>query len=252
VKKIAYLRSLLLLSVIVFLSGCKTELYSHLSEREGNEMLAVLLSEGVSAEKKATKDNTVQLLVDDSQVAYAIEVLKRKGYPRERFSSLKDIFPEDGLIASPTAERARLIYAVSQDISATLSQIDGVLSARVHVVLPTENDSFKKEENPASASVFIKHASDAPLEPYIPQIKLLVNNSIEGLNYDKISVVLFPSSDIRLNPDTPQFENFLSVKVTKDTKNNLMIGFVLLILLLVGSNVGQYLMNRNHTVNRDS
>ncbi len=51
----------------------------------------------------------------------------------------------------------------------------------------------------ASAAVFIKYTEGANLQAYIPQIKLLVNNSIEGLSYEKISVVLFPAHKVQTN-----------------------------------------------------
>ncbi|MDF5565654.1 EscJ/YscJ/HrcJ family type III secretion inner membrane ring protein, partial [Vibrio parahaemolyticus] len=82
----------------LFLVGCQTELYTNVTQKEGNEMLSILLSEGVVATKEPDKDNTVKLMVDSSQIAFAVDALKRKGYPREQFSTLKEVFPKDDLI----------------------------------------------------------------------------------------------------------------------------------------------------------
>ncbi|MDP2570327.1 type III secretion inner membrane ring lipoprotein SctJ [Photobacterium damselae subsp. piscicida] len=229
--------------LVLFLVGCQAELYTGVSQKEGNEMLSVLLSEGVVATKEPDKDNTVKLMVDNAQIVFAIDALKRKGYPREQFSTLKEVFPKDNLISSPLAERARLIYAKSQELSATLSQIDGVLVARVHVVLKDQNLRPVRpgeRPTPASASVFIKHAADVALDSYVPQIKLLVNNSIEGLNYDRISVVMVPSSEVRVTPQGNQFESILSIQVTKDTASHLIVILVFLVLLIIGSNVATF------------
>ena len=234
------------LSMVLCLFGCQAELYTGVDQKEGNEMLSILLSEGVVASKEPDKDNTVKLMVDNAQIAFAVDVLKRNGYPREQFSTLKDVFPKDDLISSPLAERARLIYAKSQELSATLSQIDGVLVARVHVVLEEEELRPGERPTPASASVFIKHAADIALDSYVPQIKLLVNNSIEGLNYDRISVVMVPSSEARLTSKVKQFENILSIEVTKDTASNLIMLLVLLALLLLGSNLATFLWCRRN------
>ncbi|EFP95863.1 type III secretion system inner membrane ring lipoprotein SctJ [Vibrio caribbeanicus] len=234
------------LSMVLCLVGCQAELYTGVDQKEGNEMLSILLSEGVVASKEPDKDNTVKLMVDNAQIAFAVDVLKRNGYPREQFSTLKDVFPKDDLISSPLAERARLIYAKSQELSATLSQIDGVLVARVHVVLEEEELRPGERPTPASASVFIKHAADIALDSYVPQIKLLVNNSIEGLNYDRISVVMVPSSEARLTSKVKQFENILSIEVTKDTASNLIMLLVLLALLLLGSNLATFLWCRRN------
>lgn len=241
--KIMRISYLLLLFGLV---GCQAELYTGVDQKEGNEMLSILLSEGVVATKEPDKDNTVKLMVDNAQIAFAVDVLKRNGYPREQFSTLKDVFPKDDLISSPLAERARLIYAKSQELSATLSQIDGVLVARVHVVLEEEELRPGERPTPASASVFIKHAADIALDSYVPQIKLLVNNSIEGLNYDRISVVMVPSSEARLTSQVKQFESILSIEVTKDTASHLITLIVFVILLLIGSNLATFLWCRRN------
>jgi type III secretion protein J len=234
--------------LLLFLSlvGCQAELYTGVDQKEGNEMLSILLSEGVVATKEPDKDNTVKLMVDNAQIAFAVDVLKRNGYPREQFSTLKDVFPKDDLISSPLAERARLIYAKSQELSATLSQIDGVLVARVHVVLEEEELRPGERPTPASASVFIKHAADIALDSYVPQIKLLVNNSIEGLNYDRISVVMVPASEARLTSQVKQFESILSIEVTKDTASHLITLLVFVILLLIGSNLATFFWCRRN------
>jgi len=48
--------------------------------------------------------------------------------------------------------------------------------------------------NPSSASVSIRHRTDAPIEALTPNIKMLVANSIEGLVYDNVTVVNFPAA----------------------------------------------------------
>ena len=80
--------------------------------------------------------------------------------------------------------------AIAQDLSKTISMIDGVVDARVHVVLP-ENDPFAKNTLPSSAAVAVRSRWDADLTDAIPQIKSLVKNSIEGLAFEKITVTVF-------------------------------------------------------------
>ncbi len=130
------------------------------------------------------------VLVDEDRFAEAVEILKERGYPREEFATLGDVFSGEGLISTPMEERARFIYALSQELSRTITEIDGVLSARVHIVLPN-NDPLRSELTPSSASVFIRHDERTQVQVLLPQIKILVANSIEGLVYDKVSVVLF-------------------------------------------------------------
>jgi type III secretion protein J len=94
------------------------------------------------------------------------------------------------MISSPSEERIRFMDALAQDIAKTICGIDGVLDARVHVVLP-ENDPFARHALPSSASVAIHSRWDADLTDLIPSIKGLVKNAIEGLVPEKIHVTIF-------------------------------------------------------------
>lgn len=180
-------------SLLVVLTGCKTELFSQLEEKDTNNMLAILLENGIDAEKIGDKKSgTYALHVDDSRIPQAVSLLKEHGYPKEKIATIGELFKNDGLISSPLEERARFIFALSQSVQETLAQIDGVLVSRVHVVLP-ENNPLGEEVKPSSASVFIKYNPAYRLEDMKSEIKLIVEKSIEGLSYDKVSVVMVPA-----------------------------------------------------------
>ena len=223
------------LTLICFtLAACKVELYSGLSEKEGNEMLAILLDGEIPVEKLINKDKMVTLMVDADEVSRSIKLLKSFGYPKEKYSSIGDIFPKDGLISSPTEERARYTYSMSQELSSTLSMIDGVITARVHVVLPQEQDTLSDVNYPSSASVFIKYTPELELAGFIPKVKTLVSNSIEGLSLDKITVSLFPATRInQKNLQAPPKSNS-GIKIIIFS----MIG--LIVLTLLGSGVAYW------------
>ncbi len=225
-----------LLVISLVLTGCKIELYSGLSEKEGNEMLAILLDGSIATEKLLDKDKMVTLMVDGDDVSRSIKLLRSFGYPKEKYSSIGDIFPKDGLISSPIEERARYTYSMSQELSSTLSMIDGVINARVHVVLPQEQDSLTDVNYPSSASVFIKYTPELELAGLIPKVKTLVANSIEGLSLDKISVSLFPAS--RLNIDVlskPRMESVLFINVRAESAGGLRVLVYSLVLFLLAA-----------------
>ncbi|MCC8939912.1 type III secretion inner membrane ring lipoprotein SctJ [Bradyrhizobium sp. Arg62] len=184
-------RVCLVLPLLLPLIGCKADLYTKVQEREANEMLALLLGKGVDAARVVAKDGTSTIQVEEKQLAYSIDLLNVEGLPRQSFKNLGEVFKGSGLVASPIEERARYVYALSEELSRTISDIDGVISARVHVVLP-KNDLLRQDATPSSASVFIRHGSNAKLSALLPQIKMLVANSIEGLSYDKVAVVFVP------------------------------------------------------------
>ena len=185
------------------LTGCgaSVELLSNMNEREANEVVALLSEAGIKVQKMPGKDGVVNLTVDQSNVAQAITVLGAEGMPRERRATMGDVFRKEGLISSPLEERARYLWALSQELSETISQIDGVLRARVHVVLP-ERSTGGEPSMPSSAGVFVKHRRTVNLDESVPQIKRLVASSIPGLTVEKVSVVLVAAAST-LPPSSP-------------------------------------------------
>lgn len=191
------------LAATVLLAGCggRVELLTQTSEEQANEVLAALMPRGIAAEKVAGKEGKVSVQVPQERVAEAIAILQAAGLPRAPKVSMGDVFKKDGLISSPLEERARMVFALSQELSATIAKIDGVVDAEVHVVLP-ERGGYGEPGVPSSAAVFIKHVDTAPIENVVPQIRRLVANSISGLDYDRVSVVLVPTAAQAAAPGT--------------------------------------------------
>jgi type III secretion protein J len=179
--------------LILACAACSSrqELYSKLSERQANEMVAVLLSAGIEAEK-APQDGTFAITTPQESFSAAVRALSAQGYPRDTFESMGNVFKREGFVSSPLEERARLSHAMSQELANTIASIDGVITARVHLVMP-ENNPLLDKPQPSAAAVFIKHRADRNLQAQVTQIKALVVNSIEGLLYGNVTVALFPA-----------------------------------------------------------
>ena len=155
------LRATVLLAALL-LSACDAELYNNLDQRQANEMVAALQQRGIPAQRVVVKGGQYTIVVDKGRFADSIAILNEAGLPKQEFQTMGQVFKKDGLVSSPMQERAQMIFALSQELSRTVSEIDGVLSARVHLVLP-ENDPLRQQLVPSSASVFIRHRSDAPV-----------------------------------------------------------------------------------------
>ena len=174
------------------MTGCgkETTLHSGLEERQANLVMAALLDAGISCTKSPGEEGTWNVTVDESRFAEAVNLLERQGLPRRSFQGVGEVFKKTGMISSPSEERIRFMDALAQDLSRTISGIDGVIDARVHIVLP-ENDPFARNALPSSAAVAIRSRWDTDITDVIPSVKGLVKNAIEGLTAEKIMVTVF-------------------------------------------------------------
>lgn len=171
------------------LAGCSQQLYGALDEHAANEVVGALRAEGVRASKERGNDAQWRVAVPGDDFARAVQILKRRNLPSREFEGLGRVFRKESLVSTPTEERARLIFALSQELERTLTELDGVIVARVHPVIPPQ-DPLNMRPKAASASVFVKHRAGADLAERESMIRALVANGIEGLTYDNVRVLL--------------------------------------------------------------
>ena len=181
-----------ILAAAMLLAGCDKEatLHSGLEERQANLVMAALLDAGIDCHKSPGEEGTWNVTVVESRFAEAVNLLERRGLPRRAHQGIGEVFKKTGMISSPSEERILFMDALAQDLAKTISGIEGVVDARVHVVLP-ENDPFARHVLPSSAAVAIRSRWDADLTDIVPSVKGLVKNAIEGLQYEKIMVTVF-------------------------------------------------------------
>lgn len=183
------------LAALLVLTGCskETTLHSGLEEQQANLVMAALLDAGIACNKTPGEEGTWNVMVDEAKFAKAVNLLQKAGLPRSPHLGIGEVFKKTGMISSPSEERIRFMDALAQDLAKTISGIDGIVDARVHIVLP-ENDPFARNALPSSAAVAIRSRWDADVTDLIPSIKGLVKNSIEGLTPEKIMVTVFRDS----------------------------------------------------------
>ena len=110
-----------------------------------------------------------------------------------------------GLIPTRTDERARLMHAISGELSETLQAYDRITHARVHVVLPEDKARLGHSEDKSartSATVLIKYTAepgDTAAKPRSRRsrktrsLRSMVANSVEGLKAEDVFVAFTPS-----------------------------------------------------------
>lgn len=229
------LRLLLIGMLASLLQACDMDLYTNLSERDANAMVAVLLRDGIPATRKVQDNGQLKVVVDEQRFAEAMTLLDNAGLPQQSFSNMGEVFKGNGLVSSPVQERAQMIYALSEELSHSVSQIDGIVSARVHVVLP-DNDLLKRVISPSSASVLVRYDPGTDINTLIPQIKTLVANGISGLSYDGVSVTAIKAAvSISQNSAQPRLTRFMGLWLLEDNLNQARLLFGGLLLLALGA-----------------
>lgn len=198
-------------------------------------MMAALLDEGIECEKEdGDEENTWRLLVAVDNFSRSVNVLTEMGYPTDQRQSMSDMFQRTTLVSSPTETRIRYVYALSEELAETISHIDGVVDARVHVVLPN-NDPFSEHVRPSSASVYIKHRNDIDMTASRAQIKELVAKSIEGLDVKNVEVFLDEVQRLQL-PEQKQgeFSRVLGITLQSGSVNRFwrLFGCLLAVALI--------------------
>lgn len=186
------LRFTLLLCVLVLsaCSGSSNMLYGNLSQQDANKIIMTLGNNAINASKRVEKDGSYTVMVSSKDMLSALNLMRDHSGPHQEFQTLGEIFKKDGYISSPTEEHERLIFALNQEISAMLSELNGVSVAKVEVSIPTSSDSLIDSETAKPvAAVLIKYQRGERLDSYINRIKRLVSHSVAGLSPDQVEVI---------------------------------------------------------------
>lgn len=203
----------------LLLAGCQVQLQGSLSESEANLVLAALLDAGLTAEKRAGEENTFAVFVEEAEFAAAVRVLDAKGLPGRRYDDLGNVFGKVAMFSTPLEEKARYLYAMQEELAHTVSEIDGVLAARVHLVLP-EQDQLGRSIQTPSAAVFVKHVDDERHDPITHRLEIrrLVSVAVPNLDEERIVVSFFPAgaeSPVVLPPRP--WKTVLGLKVSEES-----------------------------------
>ncbi|EMU9120034.1 type III secretion system inner membrane ring lipoprotein SctJ [Providencia stuartii] len=183
------LKKLILITFVGLLAGCDNQLLlSHLSQRQSNEVLAILQEHGVEASRKQDNKQGDSIKVSPRDFVIAVDLLRQYNLPSKDPVEIIQAFPGDSLVASPQAERTRLLSLIEQRLEQSLLTIPDVVNARAHVSYPLNGNTPTKQTQKVSSLVTYSGNEDPKL--MMNKIKLFLTSSFAETNYDNVSVVI--------------------------------------------------------------
>jgi type III secretion protein J len=181
-----------LVAIAFVAGGCSARVQTGLDERQANEIQTVLVERGFRA-RKGVEDGrppTWAVEVDSADAADAVRVLAELGLPRARPAGVRELL-RPGLVPDPVEQHALLLEAQSGELARTLEAVDGVVSARVHLVRPQPTRTGAPG-SPTKAAIYLRArpSAAAHLETMRDEIRALVAGSVEGLEPAAVTLVV--------------------------------------------------------------
>ncbi|MBI2874507.1 MAG: flagellar M-ring protein FliF [Firmicutes bacterium] len=160
-------------------------LYANLDMRDASEVAVWLEGAGIPY---TVADDGRSIKVASARVHQVRLNLAAEGLPRDGGPGY-ELLDRSGFGLTDFDRRVNRVRALQGELERTIGQINGVDSARVHIVLPEET-VFVRERKPSTASVFVRMKGFGFLQPdQVQGIVHLVSGSVEGLSADGVTVV---------------------------------------------------------------
>ncbi|MDE1196469.1 MAG: EscJ/YscJ/HrcJ family type III secretion inner membrane ring protein [Pseudomonas sp.] len=182
----------------VFLVGCRQPtLLEGLDQPQANEVVSVLLRHNIAASKSGGGKLGYSVNIQPADFAAAVDLLNVYALPSPQRLEVAQMFPADSLVASPRAEKARLFSALEQRLEQSLKSLGDVVSARVHVSYDIDAGEGGRKMEPIHLSALLVHEIGVEPQLLISDVKRFLKNSFADIEYENISVVLSPRSEIQ-------------------------------------------------------
>ena len=174
-----------LIALTMNLGEPKALLYSNLDLKEAGSITTALDQAGVKYEVKGDGST---IMVSRDQVASTRLMLSSKGLPTSG-SVGYEIFDEaNALGQTDFVQQLNRQRALEGELAHTIQSLDGVTSARVHLVLP-KRQLFEEEAEQPSAAVTIGVGGRAPSADQVQAIQNLVSSAVPNLKPGRVTVV---------------------------------------------------------------
>ncbi|NNC00690.1 flagellar M-ring protein FliF, partial [Corallococcus exiguus] len=159
-------------------------LYTGLEREDVSRIGAALKDAGIPFD--VSSDGTA-VLVSHANTANARMLLAEKGLPQSSKSGY-ELFNDLGSLGLTSfMQEVTRVRALEGEIARTIQTMKGVKAARVHIVMP-DRGSFRREQQPASASVVVR-TEPADDMSSAQAIRHLVAAAIPGMKVDRVTVL---------------------------------------------------------------
>jgi flagellar M-ring protein FliF len=154
------------------------------------------LADAAAAREKLTEDRIPVQIRDSGHSLYvaAADVYRARlllataGLPKKSSSGF-ELFEEPKFGLTDFAQRVNYQRALQGELERTIAAMDGIESARVMLVLPSEKVFASEKEKKASASIMLNVSHGGGLAPVqVRSIKQLVGSAVPGLTSSAITV----------------------------------------------------------------
>jgi flagellar M-ring protein FliF len=172
-------------AIFMNLGQPKALLYSNLDLKEAGSITAALDQSGIKYEVKGDGST---ILVPRDEVASTRLMLSGKGLPTAG-SVGYEIFDEaNALGQTDFVQQLNRQRALEGELARTIRSLDGISSARVHLVLP-KRQLFEEEAEQPSAAVTIAVGGREPGADQVRAIQNLIAGAVPNLKPDRVTVV---------------------------------------------------------------
>jgi len=176
-----------ILLFVVFSSPNKemAVLFTGLNEGEAAKIVESLKEKAIEYE---LKDNGTTILVDKKTIYDTRLSLASEGLP-ESGTIGYELFDKTNLGMSEFVQKLNYRRALEGELARTITSLDEVKNARVHIVIP-EKSLFEKDQKPTTASVTLHLKNGRSLSKInVEGIQNLIANSVEGMQPSSVSII---------------------------------------------------------------
>ena len=174
-----------LVALTMNLGEPKALLYSNLDIKEAGSITAALDQAGIKYEAKGDGST---IMVGRDKVASTRLLLSSKGLPTSG-SVGYEIFDEaNALGQTDFVQQLNRQRALEGELARTIRGLDGLTSARVHLVLP-KRQLFEEQAEQPSASVTITVGGRPPSPEQVQAIQNLVSSAVPNLKPGRVTVI---------------------------------------------------------------